>query len=330
MNDRLIKRKKFIITKRKAIVIVILLFIFQIFHTKNLNEEQELAHMKSLMSQPAIDYNSIIPVFYNVFTKSEKDIDLVRSIVTEQLSYLKPQHEVFVRSIGTRFEIENTIRIQHDNTGWEIGTLSLLWDYCKKNPDKKVAYIHSKGSYHYTESNAKLRKLLTRGALSEECANLPSSCNVCSWRMSPLPHPHTPGNMWLARCEYIKRLIDPYQFEAQMAFVRDPKDPPPCVGKGRFAAEHWVHSHPNVMPCDLATDKKYTWGHNKDNHKSLNEDFEIELQQAPRFKLEVYKKKNNCVGVGTSLNDRLMEYNNLYSENVTESWWGWNFFQKEG
>lgn len=24
--------------------------------------------------------------------------------------------------------------------------------------------------------------------------------NVCSSRMTPVPHPHTPGNMWAARC----------------------------------------------------------------------------------------------------------------------------------
>ena len=114
-----------------------------------------------------------------------------------------------------------------------------------------------------------------------------------------------------------------------MSFVRKPKDPRPCVGKGRYAAEHWVHSHPSVMPCDLATDKKYTWGHNKDDSEKLDENFEIELQQAPRFKLEVYEK-NICVGIGSSLSDRLMEYNALYSENVTESWWGWNFYEKTG
>lgn len=32
---------------------------------------------------------------------------------------------------------------------------------------------------------------------------------ICSSRMSPLPHPHTSGNMWLAKCDYISQLIDP-------------------------------------------------------------------------------------------------------------------------
>ena len=310
--------------KRKNLIIVILLVIFGIFQIHYWNEEllEYEKMINELMNKPAIVRESTIRVFYNVFTKSEEDIDFVRSLVREQLEYLKPEHEVFVRSIGTKFDIENTTRIQHDDTGDEVGTLSLLWDYCKKNPDKKVAYIHSKGSFHNNDENTKLRKFLTRGALSKECANLPFSCNVCSSRMSPLPHPHTSGNMWLARCDYIKRLKDPYQFETQMSFFGDPDDA--CVGTGRYAAEHWVHSHPSVMPCDLATDEGYTW--NYDNVP--DEDFEIELQPAPRFQLKVYEKEGVCPGIGISLNDRLKEYNILYSQNVTESWWGWNFYEK--
>ena len=53
------------------------------------------------------------------------------------------------------------------------------------------------------------KEYFTVAALSEDCRNMPSSCNVCSMRMSPIPHPHTPGNMWAARCSYVSNLIDP-------------------------------------------------------------------------------------------------------------------------
>ena len=76
------------------------------------------------------------------------------------------------------------------------------------------------------------------GALSKECAMMPEdTCNVCSSRFSPVPHPHTSGNMWLARCDYIKKLIDPLIFEAAMnsldydggeAFLA-------CDGRGRVS-----------------------------------------------------------------------------------------------
>lgn len=269
--------------------------------------------------------SSRIAVFYNVFTASASDIDFVRSIVKEQLNHLRPEHEVFVRSIGTSFDIENTTLLQHDSTGDEIETLSLLWDYCKKHPDKKVVYIHTKGSFHNHKSNTKLRKFLTRGALSEQCANLPSSCNVCSSRMSPIPHPHTSGNMWLARCNYINRLMTPQELKTKMSAISHSKGDNACIGTGRYASEHWVHSHPSVMPCDLSTDRLFNWSY----ENVPDEDFEIDLQPSPRFKMEVYRKEKICGKLGTSLKYRLDEYNALYSENVTDSWWGWKFFPIE-
>ena len=270
---------------------------------------------------------SSIPVFYNVFTKSSRDIRFVKSIVKEQFAYLRPEHdEIFVRSVGVKFNIENTTHIQHDNSGDEAGTLSLLWEYCKKHPNKKIVYIHSKGSFHSWKMNTKLRRFLTRGALSEECSNLPSSCNVCSSRMSPLPHPHTSGNMWLARCNYVERLLAPSAFEMRMGCVaNETNGNKGCIGLNRFASEHWIHSHPSVMPCDLSTDPLFTWSY---DHVP-NEDFEIDLKPAPRFELKVYKKDGVCDDWGTSLSDRLKEYNILYSENVTEAWWGWSFFNTE-
>lgn len=278
------------------------------------------------IAHPENDTSSI-PVFYNVFTKSPRDIAFVKSIVKEQFSYLRPEHdEIFVRSVGVKFDIENTTHIQHDSTGNEVGTLSLLWDYCKKHPNKKIVYIHTKGSFHSWKMNTKLRRFLTRGALSEECSNLPASCNVCSSRMSPLPHPHTSGNMWLARCNYVERLLEPFAFERRMDCVaNETNGNKGCIGLNRYASEHWIHSHPSVMPCDLSTDPLFTWSY--DNVP--NEDFEINLQRAPRFELKTYKKDGVCDGWGSSLRDRLREYNILYSENVTEAWWGWGFFTTE-
>ena len=56
-----------------------------------------------------------------------------------------------------------------------------------------------------------------------------------------------------------------------------------CVGADRYAAEHWVHSHPSVRPCDLST-SDYTW-----NYAGIpTGDFEKKLESAPRF--ELFKK----------------------------------------
>ena len=213
------------------------------------------------------DDDQQISVFYNVYTNSEHDIPTVKKVVEEQLSFLRPNHRVFVRSIGVPLQIDNTTLIQHDNTGSEIETLAVLWQHCKDHTDEKVVYIHSKGSFHPSADNHLLRSFQTRGALSEECEDLPPSCNVCSSRMSPIPHPHAPGNMWLGRCDYIQTLMDPKLLADAMDKV-EYKDNwglsgsrirHYCVGGGRYAAEHWVHSHPRMSACDLHKDATYAW-----------------------------------------------------------------------
>ncbi len=259
---------------------------------------------------------TIVPVFYNVYAHPKR-INITKNIFNEQMALLRPEHKVFVRSIGFPVEIHNATHVRHDENGDEAETLGLLWDHCQDNLDDIVVYIHNKGSFHPSKKNDILRRFLTRGALSEECSNMPTTCDVCSSRMSPLPHPHTSGNMWAARCDYVKKLIDPLKFNEAMRTKVHPKQNA-CIGTGRYAAEHWVHSHPSVRPCDLST-SNFTW-----NYNGVPEgDFEMQLEPAPRFELSRYEKKNVCPK--PRLFRILSEYRDLYNETPTASWWGWDF-----
>lgn len=281
-----------------------------------------------------------IPIFYNLYTKSPEEIKKVKKIVSEQLQHMKSYHYVLVRSVGTPNPIEQTTLLQHDDVGNEKETLGLLWEYCKSHPQEKVVYLHSKGSYHTSRHNTKRRRIITRGALSTECANLPETCNVCSSRMSPIPHPHPPGNMWLARCEYVQRLIDPRVFEDKMSEVPiseklEKPYPDYCFGHGRYAAEHWIHSHPTVKPCDLLMDENFVWSYK--SNKILN--MTLDLQPAPRFPLSVYlarydksdMMKHSC-GYNPRNNSkvyeevRVNEYQFLYGEDPPDDWFGWNTY----
>jgi hypothetical protein len=198
-----------------------------------------------------------ITVFYNVYADLDH-IDNAQDIVTEQMQHLRPEHRVLVRSIGAQFPIENATRIRHDQEGSESETLGVLWNYCRDSDAENdtVVYIHNKGSFHPSNENTVLRRAITPAALSRECSEMPPECNICSFRFSPLPHPHSPGNMWAARCSYIKSLLDPTKFEwimEQFYTINRMKDFEHAIGTGRFAAEHWVHSHPTVKACDLST-----------------------------------------------------------------------------
>jgi hypothetical protein len=196
-----------------------------------------------------------VPVFYNLYIGQVGDHQRVKDIVNSQFRYLLPQHHAHVISIGTSinsssfFASTNVTHVAHHNSGSEQLTLSAVWDFCRNNTSSKVVYLHSKALFHPKPQNDIVRKYLTRGALSDECLNLPDTCNVCSTRMSPLPHPHVSGNLWLARCSYISQLIDPLKFDEIMKGVYERKETS-CLGVGCYAFEHWVRSHPTNMPCD--------------------------------------------------------------------------------
>ena len=272
---------------------------------------------------------SQIPVFYNLFTPSQDDAEYVKTILNEQINMSLPQHKFFVLSIGIPLDVPNVITIRHEETGNEMDTLDILWKHCDEHPQDKVVYLHSKGSYHRTSDNDRLRRFLSQGALSDECANLPDTCNVCASRMSAVPHPHTSGNMWLAKCDYVKRLIRPAKFDpAMQKHKREIHEAPnrcdACIGLKRYAAEHWIYSHPSVKPCDLATDSNHLWSYND----IPDVDFDMKLMPAPRFELEAYKE--SCV-FGKYIDYRLLEYRGLYGEHVDipPDWFGWNHLMKD-
>jgi len=315
-----------------------------LFDEKSKTQEQLIQFLSTQMER--VDVRNIsstqpVAVFYNVFSSKIEDLDYVmHDIVKEQMHMIIPKlHDVYVRSIGMPFSFEflnqgnpskgdlSITRIQHDSTGNEVGTLKLLWDYCNLNPEKSVVYLHSKGSFTRKKRNDQLRKFITRGALSEECANIPNSCNVCSSRFSPVPHPHTSGNMWLAKCSYVKNLLDPLKFEKAMnkiPRIRRRGFPLSCPGRGRFAAEHWIHSHPSVKPCDVSDDPSFVWGY----AHVPKPDFKIDLKPAPRFNLTTYfpPDRRVCGKFGLVKEDRLVEYRELYGEEVPDSWWGFDLF----
>ena len=302
----------------------------------------------------AVENQSKIVVFYNLYVGTREDVSRVRNIVIEQLSYLRPEYhgEVFVNSIGFPMPpIPDTTLIAHHESGDEHLTLHSLWKYCGANPHNSVAYLHSKGSFHPSTVNDQLRKFLTRATLSQECASRirsknDSTCNVCSSRFSPAPHPHNSGNMWLAHCGYVQNLIDPIQFVDRMKTVQwstnsthgvrkirvDKLKESSCLGNGRYSAEHWIHSHPSVKPCDVHPDLAFLAGY-KAVPKNADQ-IEWDLKLGPRYNMTTFnhfylKSDAYCAGWGTNLEDRLLEYDQLYSEAPSSDWWGWSFFIKE-
>jgi len=291
-----------------------------------------------------------IPVFYNLFIKDTSDYVRVRHLVEEQFRKFESIHKpIYVNNIGVPLDFnygdettgslnttENPVELLGNyESASESVTLKHIWSYCQEteNENQKVAYLHSKGSYTATVENGRLRRFITTGALSMECANMPKDmCNICASRFSPAPHPHTSGNMWLARCDYIKQLKDPDTFEQAMDSLgyTGGERYLACDGRGRYSAEHWVLSHPNVKPCDLFKDPRFTW--NYDGIPKVGEFRKnLELAKFPRFELGLYLKTKIqvCPFRGTSLSFRINEYKGLYNMEPPADWWGHGFFKDD-
>ena len=218
----------------------------------------------------------------------------------------------------------------YHETGGEGLTLQALHDHCNDHPEDLVTYIHDKGSFHDTLQNVNLRRMLTQAAFSNECqVNMTElGCNFCSARFSPLPHAHNPGNMWTAKCDYVKKLLRPDGFAAAMqamvdhlveAHEVDPSIPGTGhIGLGRYAMEHWLGSHPSMQACDIYPGVyEWNYGHLPDSETPWVPD----LKTAPRVpfsetKLSLPFLQNHRHKEWFCGPRRLLEYGFLYNNEL--------------
>jgi hypothetical protein len=294
----------------------------------------------------------LVTIFYNVFFGGNQSLTL--SIVREQLDYISQNEHLdnatiqFVLIGNNSYHPNCTNQIcniyKRVESGDEVINLQLLYEHCLERQNEQVIYLHSKGSFHYSTENELLRHLLTRSAVSKECilennqtnsSNESSSCNICSARFSPMPHWHAAGNMWRASCSYIAKLLPPMNFSTTMDTMvqtakttyRTRKKPAPWkLGSSRFSAEHWVHTHPDVIPCDVYQGD-YVWGY-EDLAQSANESTQqLQLMKAPRFFNERYFKKYvRSNSFFHSKDYRLFELECLYGRKPPNTSWFWSFY----
>lgn len=305
-------------------------------------------------------------VFYNVFIpegqneiEKQANIDKTLEIIKEQMTVRKSSFiansTLYYMLIGAYVEklpdCTKCELLEYHQEGSELIILERLHDFCKKNTAKKVVYIHDKGSYHPSHANNLFRKMITKAVFSDEClfsssqsSNTTESfeCDVCSARFSVLPHFHMPGNMWVADCSYVSKLMQPTKFESKMndlvyrAPLKECQDPrklrPSLTARGRFAAEHWINSHPSIRPCDVYPDV-YVWGH---DNLPKNTDWKPILAKAPRFtnmkKYETARFEANKYPhlEWFHLKSRIYEWNNLYGQIPENNSWIWNFYNQSG
>jgi hypothetical protein len=205
--------------------------------------------------------------------------------------HLDPQ---FVDDICKENGLQNCHRMNHYIKGSEDKTLNRVQQFCVRNPTASVVYVNNRGSerLQYSgpgfEGQDHWRRLMTNAVLGKDCLEMSSAalvsknstCNVCGLLFQPLPAPHFPGNMFAAKCSYVQKLHVSWELvprrresikaakSAGLLFNYFPNH------AARFLSEHWVGTHPDMVPCDLS------------QHVILSSDrypSEFSLSMAPRF-----------------------------------------------
>jgi hypothetical protein len=238
---------------------------------------------------------------------------------------------------------------QTSRTGSERKTLELLHSFCQTNaPDYRVTYLHSKGSFHASEKNTNWRRLLTAAAVHPNCIVPPNStCNLCGLQFFTQFTFFVPGNMWTASCRYVAQLLpfDLYydareraveqllilklQNQLRGTLLWDQLD---FLGLDRYSDEHWVGSHPSIVPCDMDP-----YGSVKDVFHGILQQDELEWAAGPR-------NRGICGGINDNLQDAvknnpdlrrrevlllpglIVKWYTLYGKLPDRSSWVWTFF----
>mmetsp|Transcript_21928 Transcript_21928/g.58458 ORF Transcript_21928/g.58458 Transcript_21928/m.58458 type:complete len:433 (+) Transcript_21928:113-1411(+) len=324
---------------------------------------QGMERVRNVTGQGIRAWPRPLTVFYHVFEDRIKKGGeaLTTSIVNQQLSKMRASG-AFDQSVKLKWtfigprdsgvpallQCPTCQLVESSETGNEIVTLQHLYDYCSKHHSDLVVYMHTKGAYHACLFNNNLRRFLMKGIWSDAChsQDMFQTCTACGSRFSPMPHQHYPGNMWLARCDYISRLTPPLKFESTMlSAVRAAMDKgvlpkgtdhgdPGLFGLGRFSAEHWLGSHPSHAPCDVCDNPRFTW-----NLRSLpafsrgrsSVDWAPKLRPHPRPDMPLAAFCKSCrIGAICNLSSlrswRLFEWKFLHPESEPQKGALWEYY----
>jgi len=196
----------------------------------------------------------------------------------------------------------------HLNKGFEDSTLHHVHQFCLADAEhdtvsnknqtsatsRRILYVHNKGSYHEKPGiNAPWRQNMMTALTDPRCLYPPDdTCNHCSYIFAADRGFFSAGNMFTARCDYIRKLLPPMEFAKHMEGVvkealflkvqgkmtMDFHKPFWALGVGRYAHECWSGSHPDLRPCDFSSTSFFP------KQKHIVENTNIAALMIPHFK----------------------------------------------
>lgn len=239
--------------------------------------------------------------------------------------------------------------------GDETLTLQNLKVFCDESTNNpKVTYLHNKGSYHNNKYNNQWRRALTAAAMSKDCIQtIDNKCNLCGLQFFTQFTFFIPGNMWTADCDYVKKLLPVHTYkDARSKMISKillmklrgqlktslfpnrfcPTERMDFYGVDRFASEHWVASHPDIIPCDMDpygslddifTNKtsldKLSWSLAPRNHGFV-------IANDPELQTQIFANSNLKLQEYYLLAGQLVKWFFLYGKAPPEESWVWKWF----
>ena len=208
-------------------------------------------------------HNRPVIVYYTIAGGTKSNVDYVKTLCRSKRKQLD------CRLLG-----------EYDTVTPSGTTLQNLYRFCSSRPEvRRVSYLTNLLPRRYgvnvTEAFAipKTRAYST-AVMSNMCLKeRGDSCNVCGAEFYSLPFNHFRGNMFTSTCEYVKQLREPAEFEERMdkvagdALVWKLRNmigtnlfgfDPELLGLSQYNVLHWIGSHPNLKPCDVAP-VRYSW-----------------------------------------------------------------------
>jgi len=241
--------------------------------------------------------------------------------------------------------------ISHHDSGNEDIILQKVYEYCvDQTNDIKIVYLHTKGSYNEREGmNHRWRRHMTRAVTNKLCLEPANdACDVCGLQYWPLFASIFPGNMWVGKCSHIRKLIPPVDFGQKQqvvadkvkSLVKEKKMSSALIpiqvdylGLERWAPEHWIASHPELVPCDLSkslglaqctkyqTPLKFQWKMAPRAPLSARWTF-----PRPKKKRQLLPDANLHMREHWLLPGRLLRWVQLFNATPPASSWVWSWF----
>ena len=174
------------------------------------------------------------------------------------------------------------------------------------------------------------------------CIDRMDQCSTCGLLFQPVWTLLYPGNFFTARCDYVQQLIAPNEFEARtdVMLARRPKEIRGAIfgekrdtrGEARFATEHWIGSHPSIVPCHLSTHADLTIWLDKPNvplRSMTASDLPLEskwiLSDIERTRT-ILQDKSSRVRDAYLLPGLLWKWQSFYQQYPPMDSWIWDYF----